>query len=360
MTPDDPSPSPPPAPRRALALIAIAAVVAGLLAAFSWVAGWLAPARLTPKRMLDAIEANGGQAAGFRRAHAKGVCVAGQFESNGRGAALSSADILGAGSAPLLGRMSIGGASPHGSDATARVRSMALLITGRDGQEWRMAMNSFPFFGVPSVQAFHEQTLAARPDPATGKADPARQAAFAAAYPQTAAFAKWARTAPWPSSFANTDYNGIHAFRFVDAEGGSRFVRWSMRPLAPFVALDGAQREAAGPDFLARELQERLAQGPVRWEMVVTVAGPGDAVDDPSRPWPADREQVAVGTVVIDSAVAQAGGECRDINFDPLILPTGVEASADPVLAARSAVYSESFNRRQRETARGLVGEGRP
>ncbi|MEO6228000.1 MAG: catalase, partial [Thermomonas sp.] len=44
---------------------------------------------------------------------------------------------------------------------------------------------------------------------------------------------------------------------------------------------------------------------------------------------------------------------CRDINFDPLVLPTGVEGSGDPVLAARSAVYSVSFNRREHDIASG-------
>ncbi|MNC81585.1 Catalase-related peroxidase precursor [compost metagenome] len=44
-------------------------------------------------------------------------------------------------------------------------------------------------------------------------------------------------------------------------------------------------------------------------------------------------------------------GACRDLNFDPLILPSGIEPSADPILAARSAAYAESFNRRSREAA---------
>ncbi|MNC80149.1 Catalase-related peroxidase precursor [compost metagenome] len=43
-------------------------------------------------------------------------------------------------------------------------------------------------------------------------------------------------------------------------------------------------------------------------------------------------------------------GACRDLNFDPLILPSGIQPSNDPILAARSAAYSESFNRRSRES----------
>lgn len=85
----------------------------------------------------------------------------------------------------------------------------------------------------------------------------------------------------------------------------------------------------------------------------MTVAQPGDSVVDPSQSWPEDREHVTVGTVVIESATPQTTGACRDINFDPLILPTGVEGSEAPVLAACSAVFSVSFNRRENDIARG-------
>ena len=46
----------------------------------------------------------------------------------------------------------------------------------------------------------------------------------------------------------------------------------------------------------------------------------------------------------------EAPGNCRDINFDPLVLPAGIEPSDDPILSARSATYSQSFTRREGET----------
>ncbi|OHE86016.1 MAG: catalase [Lysobacterales bacterium RIFOXYD1_FULL_69_11] len=351
------APPPPQPPRRASArLLAIAAVIGALALAFAWTAGWLSPQRLTPARLTDAIEGTSPEPfPGFRRAHAKGVCVAGYFEGRTEAAALSKARVLAPVRSPLLGRMSIGGGSPYGLDAQARVRSMALLLRGDDGQEWRMAMNSFPFFAVRSIEAFHAQALAGAPDPATGKPDPARLAAFAQAHPESKAFAEWARSAPWSDSFANTQYNGIHAFRFEDADGGSRMVRWSMRTQTPFVELTPAQRESADPDYLETELQARLAEGPLRWDMVVTIAGPGDDSRDPSTPWPDERDQVVVGTVVIERAEPQATGACRDTNFDPTVVPPGVSLSDDPILAARAAVYAQSFDRRQRERALGLA-----
>ena len=53
----------------------------------------------------------------------------------------------------------------------------------------------------------------------------------------------------------------------------------------------------------------------------------------------------------------QAEGACRDVNFDPTVLPPGIERSNDSILAARAAVYAQSFNRREREIARGQAPE---
>lgn len=350
------SPSPPSPARRWLSLLAIAALVAALAAAFVWAAGWWPTDRLTAQRFTDDIQAANGQVyPGFRRAHAKGICVSGWFEGSAEGEALSMARVFAQERTPLLGRMSIGGGSPYGLDPQARVRSMALQLIADDGQEWRMAMNSFPFFGAATVAEFDEQTRAGTPDPATGKPDPARVAAFRAAHPAAQRFADWAGSAPWPTSFANTRYNGVNAFRFVNESGQMRHVRWSMVPRAEFAALTPVEREGADAGFLAADLDRRLAAGPLRWDMVVTVAEAGDPIDDPSQPWPDARQQVSVGTVVIEHAVPQADGACRDVNFDPLILPVGVEGSSDPILAARSAVYSVSFNRRLSEVAHGAL-----
>ena len=44
---------------------------------------------------------------GFRRNHAKGVCIAGYFDGNGRAVRLSKADIFNAVHVPVIGRFSL-------------------------------------------------------------------------------------------------------------------------------------------------------------------------------------------------------------------------------------------------------------
>ncbi|MDX1549698.1 MAG: catalase, partial [Lysobacter spongiicola] len=70
---------------------------------------------------------------------------------------------------------------------------------------------------------------------------------------------------------------------------------------------------------------------------------------------PEDRPRHVVGVVVLESSQSQDTGPCRDVNYDPTIVPEGIALSDDPILAARAAAYAVSFNRRERETAQGLT-----
>ncbi len=75
--------------------------------------------------------------------------------------------------------------------------------------------------------------------------------------------------------------------------------------------------------------------------MVVTVANPGDPTADPSKAWPEDRRTVEVGTLTVQQIQPERDGPCRDINFDPTVLPTGIRTSDDPFPAARVVLLRE-------------------
>ena len=335
------------------------ALIGGLacatVAAFGYVGGWLAPRRLTPQRLVDTLQAGAGVHPGYRRNHAKGVCVAGWFEGNGAASSYSTAAVFARGRTPVVGRFAIPGGNPYAPDGSVPIRSMALRFNLPGGQQWRTGMNAMPVFPVSTPQAFYEQMLAGRPDPATGKPDPAKLGAFFAAHPETAAFRAWAMHAKPSASYVTERYDSINAFYLVDAQGHRRAVRWAMVPQAT----DGHAGPAGDPDYLARDLAQRLARGPQRWTLRLAFAAPGDPVDEAARIWPADRPSVDAGTLVIDHMQAQDSGPCRDVNYDPTVLPTGIEPSADPLLAARSAAYADSYLRRTAEEAH-LPGTARP
>jgi catalase len=331
------------------ALIGGVVFVAAL--AFAYAGGWLSPGRLTPARMVAALSARGGNPLGHRRNHSKGVCFTGVLDANGAASRFSAAPMLAAGRYAVVGRFAIAVGDPDARDATGRVKSMAIRITSPNGQEWRSGMNNSPVFVVSNPRDFYELTMAQKVDPASGKPDPAAVKHFFATHPQSAPFAEWAQGAPWTVSFADQTYNSLNAFRFIDATGNSHLVRWSMKPTIPPTSVSHDALAKLEPNFLESDLNGRLAQGPLTWHLVVTLAAPGDPSNDATKAWPSDRQEIDAGTLIVQKAEAEADGPCRDINYDPTILPQGIAVSDDPLLAARSAAYARSFDLRTGESA---------
>ncbi|KGU73873.1 catalase family peroxidase [Burkholderia pseudomallei] len=335
----------------------IGGAVAAVAATFGYVGGWLAPHRLTPQRLVDALQRNGGLHPGYRRNHAKGVCVTGYFEGNGAASAYSTAPFFAAVRTPVVGRFALPGGNPYAPDSSVPIRSLALRLSAPDGEQWRTGMNSMPVFPVATPRAFYEQTVAGRPDPRTGKPDPAKLKAFFDAHPETAAFRAWVKTAKPSASYVTETYYSLNAFYLVDAAGRRQAVRWRVAPER--MADAGESAKAGDPNVLREDLARRIGSGPQRWHLLLTLAEPGDPIDDATRAWPATRTTIDAGTLVLDRVEAQDSGPCRDVNYDPTILPDGIRASGDPLLAARSAAYADSYLRRTSEEA-GMPGAAHP
>ncbi|MDR4305933.1 catalase family peroxidase [Chelatococcus sambhunathii] len=338
-------------PKRAIALRlgAIAATLCATTAAFAYAGGWLSPGALTPARIVDTFERINGRHDGFRRNHAKGVCVSGVFQSSGAAAPLSKASVFRAGETPVTGRFALAGGRPYAADATATVRSLALRFQLPGGEEWRTGMNDIPVFPVSTPAAFQEQLIASAPDPATGKPDPARMAAFFAAHPESAKAVALIKARVVMSGFADDTFNSLNAFRFRNDDGAVSSVRWAVVPIPTGTVGEPAPADDKNGLFEALIKRVNADGAPARWRLVVTVGAPEDPTNDATLPWPAGRRTVDAGTLVIDHVEGEAEGRCRDVNFDPLILPAGIEPSDDPLLSARSAAYARSFTRREGE-----------
>ncbi len=333
-------------------LLGIILITGSLALAFAWTAGWTGD-RVTTRTFLgDALKTG---VPGFRRAHSKGICYAGTFRPGPghEAASISVARVFTQHKVPVVGRFSIASNNPYAADSSTDTVSMALMLTTDDGQQWRIAMNTQPFFPTHNPEGFLAQRIAFRPNPDSGQPDPARIAAFYEEYPEARKFSEWTDKAPLTRSFAGVEYFGVHAFLFVGPDGREQPVRWSFRSHLPFMAISRDERKQLSPDFLFDDLRQRIGQGPLNWDMVLQLAKPGDPYQDPSEPWPEDRQRIVAGTVEVTRVFEQSDGACRDINYDPSIIPLGIRVSGDLVLNARSGVYSHSFNQRMRETGYG-------
>jgi catalase len=172
---------------------------------------------------------------------------------------------------------------------------------------------------------------------------------FLAKHPESAKAMQWIRDHPVSSGFANSTYNSLNAFRFINAEGAVVPVRWTMVPSQPFEPISPADLGQVDKNYLFDALIASIHNNALQWHLVITVGQPGDPTSDATLPWPPDRQQIDAGTLTIDQVESDDTSPARDINFDPLILPNGIATSDDPLLSARSAAYSQSFTRREGE-----------
>ena len=323
-------------------IILVLAVMTGL---FLYAGGWLSPHLLTSAKIVDTFERLNGVHPGFRRNHPKGVCVAGYFESNGKGQFLSEALLFRPGRVPIVGRFSLAGGQPYAADTPETVRSLAILFKLANGEEWRTAMINIPVFLVNTPTDFHDFLVASSPDPSTGKVNAEALNTFLLKHPETAAALKLIGNHPFSPGFGDSPYYALNAFRFVNSKGKSTPVRWWVKPDQFFAG----NPRIGDKDYLFDALSSEIHSHPLHWQLILTIGQPGDPTAKAASPWPSDREQIDVGTVTFESIESEDTSPTRDITFDPLVLPEGISPSDDPLLTARSATYSQSFRRREGE-----------
>jgi catalase len=191
-----------------------------------------------------------------------------------------------------------------------------------------MATLNLPVFPDSSPQGFYDRLIASAVVPGTGKPDPTATARFLAAHPETARAMKIVKQHPPTPGFADSIYRGLNAFYFVNESNARVPVRWSLIPL------QRALPPSSGQNALFDALIRQLRAGPLRWRLMLTVGTPSDPTHGATLPWPADRRTVDAGVLTLDLVETDRRGNARDINFDPLVLPDGIEPSDDPCAPA--------------------------
>jgi catalase len=297
---------------------------------------------VTPDEAIDAIRATGGAQPGHRALHAKGKLYHGTFTATAEAAQLSRAVHLGGTQVPALVRFSSGSGNPAQRDGVPGVRGMAVKFSLPDGSTTDVSTQTAKLFPANTPDGFIALLRAMRP----GITAPVRLAKYVLTHPRLLSALPVLRAANRvPVSYATVEYHGLHAFRWLGADGSARFVRYHLVPEAGEHFLSPAAGLAQGPDFLFDELDERLASGQVRFDYRVQIAADGDSTVDPSKPW-RSTQTVSVGTLEITGidTERERGGDI--VVFDPMRVTDGIEPSDDPVLRFRTHAYSASVKLR--------------
>jgi catalase len=135
--------------------------------------------------------------------------------------------------------------------------------------------------------------------------------------------------------------------RFINQDGVSRYGRYRITPEAGNHHLDDAAAKSRDANFLFDELTERIASGPIRFQLLVQAANENDVVDDSTVHWPAERPLINLGGIVLVTPVPETAHEQKKIIFDPIPRVDGIEPSDDPLLELRAAIYLLSGRRRR-------------
>ena len=330
-------------------ILSTVAIAAALAALTTPAAGQAASGDVDPTRMVDAFEATNGKFEGYRRSGAKGICAVGEFVGSPEGRSLSTASAFNGSPVPVIVRFSVGGANPKAADNTKGQRNMALQFNLPGGETWQMGNISAPVFGASSPMQLLGRVESVRPDPVTKAADPAKVKAFADANPEVLLQGKYFASQPVPASFGSVNYWGVNAFGFVNAKGETQFGKWVFEPVGGVQGLSDEEAKARGANFLFDDLRQRAQAGKLAFNFNLELAQPGDKIDSATVPLPEGRKKLMLGMLKVSSVAQDAGGDCLNITFNPMVLPKGVQPSADPMLAARAAPYVVSLGRRLTE-----------
>ena len=296
----------------------------------------------TPDEAIETIREVGGAQPGYRALHAKGKLYHGTFTATANAAQLSRAVHLNGSAVPALIRFSSGSGNPAQPDNAPGVRGMAVKFTLPDGKTTDVSTQTAKLFPASTPDGFIDLLRALRP----GATAPLRLAGYIATHPRFLSALPVVRAANTvPVSYGTVEYHGLHAFRWVAADGSARLVRYHLLPDAGEQLLSPDVAKTKSADFLIEELDQRLASGPVRFSYQVQIAADGDSTVDPSRPW-RSQQTVTVGTLDITGIETERehGGDI--VVFDPMRVTDGIEPSDDPVLRFRTLAYSASVKLR--------------
>jgi catalase len=293
---------------------------------------------LTPEQTVDGINRRFGRHAGTRALHAKGIVLTGTFTATSDAARLTRAPHMQGEPVDVTVRFSNGSGHPRSNDYEPDVRGMATTFHLPGGSRTDISAQTVPHFSVKTQDAFVELVNATDP----GVKALVRFPFFLARHPK--ALATLRKNAPGlkpPPSYASRRYFAIHAFKWTNADGDERYVRYTWRPEANDAGITAKEAKSRGRDYLIEEIRERVQREPIRFTLELQLAAENDDPDDPTAAWKSD-ERVAAGTVEL-SGLAEHGDE---FVYDPTRVTDGIEPSADPILNFRPRAYSVSAERR--------------
>ncbi|WP_454674082.1 catalase [Achromobacter pestifer] len=249
-------------------------------------------------------------------------------------------------------------AGERGSKDTARdVRGFAVKFYTDEGN-WDLVGNNMPIFFIQDAMKFPDLVHAVKPEPHHGMPQAASAHDtfwdFVSLMPESTHMLMWLMSdRAIPRSYRMMQGFGVHTFRFVNAQGDSRLVKFHWNPVLGThsqVWDEAVKISGADPDFHRRDLWEAIdaGHGP-EWELGVQIFTEEEAegfsfdVLDATKIVPEELVPVQpIGRMVLDRNPDNFFAETEQVAFCAAHVVPGIDFTNDPLLAGRIHSYVDT------------------
>ncbi|MEM7413697.1 MAG: catalase [Myxococcota bacterium] len=290
-----------------------------------------------------------------RVVHARGIGAHGVFESAGDFSEITKVSMLAAEGkrTPVFVRFSTVVHSKGSPETLRDPRGFALKFYTDEGN-WDLVGNNLPVFFIRDAIKFPDMVHSLKPDPVTNKQDPNRFFDFFSHVPEaTHMLTQLYSDLGVPANYRQMDGFGVHAFKFVNARGEVRYVKFNWKSEQGIATLDAEEAaEVASRDHqhATVDLYDAIrAENYPSWTLEAQVIAAdeldGFAFDplDATKIWPeSEVPSVVLGRFTLNRVPENFFQFSEQSAFSPAVQPPGVEPSEDRLLQGRLFSYADT------------------
>ncbi|MBF0595885.1 catalase [Faecalibacter rhinopitheci] len=295
-----------------------------------------------------------------RVVHARGAGAFGEFVASADFSDVTSADFLSqAGKkTPLMVRFSTV-THQQGSPETYRdPRGFAVKFYTEQGN-YDIVGNNLPVFFIRDAIKFPDMVHAFKPSPITnGASDANRVFDFFSNLPESTHMLTWLFSDYGiPANYRQMEGNGVHAYKWVNANGEVTYVKYKWVPQQEVKNLtqeEANKIQSSAIEHATLDLRNEIEKGNFpKWDLYVQMLKKEDfdALDfnpvDVTKIWPESvAKSVKVGTMTLNENPTNYFQQVEQAAFAPSNLVPGIEPSEDKLLQGRLFSYADTQRHR--------------
>ncbi len=260
-------------------------------------------------------------------------------------------------SCPVFVRFSTVAGGAGSVDTPRDVRGFAVKFY-TDSGNWDLVGNNIPVFFIQDAIKFPDVVHSVKMEADRGYPQAASAHDtfwdFVSLSPETTHMVLWAMSdRTIPRSLRMIQGFGVHTFRFVNAKGEGKFVKFHWKPVLGLQSTcwdEAVKIAGADPDFHRRDLYESIDAGNFpEWDLGVQIFDEAFAAGQPYDVLDATKlipEEVlpveSIGRLTLNRNVDNFFAETEQVAFNPSNVIPGIDFSNDPLLQGRLFSYLDT------------------